>query len=514
MAEARDPGRFSSLEEASARAGGSDPAELSLESDGDRESELPASGAFAAEDFLFHLYRGSELLQDNRVGEAKEELERALALQPRDVEGQSLLGVVYFRLGLYPRAIAIYEEIVRDRPDEIAPRTNLGLCYLKTGQLLLAKETLQEVIVRRPDHRRGWGYLGLVYQQLGEIEKALAAFERAGQPNMARRMRALLAEQTAATEAQRPELAAMREVAAEAVTELEDDARTFHRDDNEAAQRGLGRWHPVELGEEPVPPPSRPLRAPGSLGSVPPPPLAPGPVPPPSASAALRAPPPALVAPAAPEPSALCSPRGLVERVALRLEPEERVRHQSPELARVRLSGPFAVRLEHVRALLPEVGRFSPSAIYRRARGRDLDEPLGGMRSPLVVLDGAGSLVLCAEPRLLVTLLGRELLYVREDRLVGFDTSLRHESGRLSTGAVEHVPMVQLSGEGAVALRASESLSAIDIPPDQGASLRGADVIGWIGRLLPQAIPAAEAPGSSPGLVSFTGEGAVLLDPR
>src|SRR5690606_12265046 len=63
---------------------------------GEPEAATPPSSRFDNEEFLFHLYRGSELLQDNCVGEAKEELERALSLQPRDAEGQALLGVVYF----------------------------------------------------------------------------------------------------------------------------------------------------------------------------------------------------------------------------------------------------------------------------------------------------------------------------------------------------------------------------------------------------------------------------------
>src|SRR5688572_17651611 len=62
------------------------------------DSEMPPSSNFDGEDFLYHLYRGSELLQDNCVPQAKEELERALKLQPADTEGQGLLGVVYFRL--------------------------------------------------------------------------------------------------------------------------------------------------------------------------------------------------------------------------------------------------------------------------------------------------------------------------------------------------------------------------------------------------------------------------------
>ncbi|HEY0465135.1 MAG TPA: hypothetical protein VGC79_13035, partial [Polyangiaceae bacterium] len=80
----------------------------------DHDSEAP-SAKFDGEDFLFHLYRGSELLQDNCVSEAKEELELALRVQPQDIEGQGLLGVVYFRLGLYPRAQEIYQDIIRVR---------------------------------------------------------------------------------------------------------------------------------------------------------------------------------------------------------------------------------------------------------------------------------------------------------------------------------------------------------------------------------------------------------------
>jgi hypothetical protein len=38
------------------------------------------------------------------------------------------------------------------------------------------------------------------------------------------------------------------------------------------------------------------------------------------------------------------------------------------------------------------------------------------------------------------------------------------------------------------------------------------DVIGWTGRLLGQAIETDTAPGRLPGAVSFSGEGALLLD--
>ena len=126
----------------------------------------------ANEDFLFHLYRGSELLQDNRAHEAKEELEQALHLQPHDAKGQDLLGVVYFRLGLYPRAITIYEQLRRKSPRDPALLLNLALCYLKTGQPELARRDLEQLLTLSPHHARAWGYLGLACERLGDLAQA------------------------------------------------------------------------------------------------------------------------------------------------------------------------------------------------------------------------------------------------------------------------------------------------------------------------------------------------------
>src|SRR6476619_5369033 len=143
-----------------------------------RDSESPTDSS--NEDFLFHLYRGSELLQDNRVHEAKEELEQALHLQPRDVKGQDLLAVVYFRLGLYPRAISIYEQLRRKNPRDTALLLNLAICYLKTGQAALARRDLEALLALNPNHTRAWGYLGLACDRLGDLPEAQRAFDHGG----------------------------------------------------------------------------------------------------------------------------------------------------------------------------------------------------------------------------------------------------------------------------------------------------------------------------------------------
>ena len=144
------------------------------------------------EEFLFHLSRGSEFLIANRVVEAKDELERALGFQPRDAKGQDLLAGVYFRLGVYPRAIELWQELVRVHPEDVALRVNLGLALLKTAQLDEAVKHLQRAVSIDEDHGRAWGYLGLAMWRDGRIDKAREAFVRGGQASMARRMEDML----------------------------------------------------------------------------------------------------------------------------------------------------------------------------------------------------------------------------------------------------------------------------------------------------------------------------------
>lgn len=146
------------------------------------------------EEFLFHLSRGSELLVENRVERAKEELERALRYQPHDEKGQDLLASVYFRLGLYPRAIEIWDRLARLHPADLALRVNLGLVLLKTGQPEDARAHFQRATEIDPHHARAYRYLGLAEWRCGQLDKARESFLRGGEVTMARRMEEMLGE--------------------------------------------------------------------------------------------------------------------------------------------------------------------------------------------------------------------------------------------------------------------------------------------------------------------------------
>jgi hypothetical protein len=144
------------------------------------------------EEFLYHLSRGSEFLIANQVVQAKEELERALAFHPLDARSQDLLASVYFRLGVYPRAIEIWTNLVQTHGEDVALRVNLGLALLKTAQPDQALGHLARAVARDPTHERAWRYVGLAEWRVGNLDRARDAFLRGGQASMARRMEEML----------------------------------------------------------------------------------------------------------------------------------------------------------------------------------------------------------------------------------------------------------------------------------------------------------------------------------
>jgi hypothetical protein len=482
---------------------------------GPPESEHPApSSTFDGEDFLFHLYRGSELLQDNCIGEAKEELERALRLQPRDVEGQSLLGVVYFRLGMYPRAIEIYEELIRAYPNETTPKVNLALCYLKTGQQMHAREALEDVIARVPNHRRAWGYYGLVLERLGEYDRAQAAFEHAGQPQLAARMVDLVQRSQPASHppGQDEQHVEVRRAAADAVAELDANvqdpslfARVPSHDPNAPAHSS--RWRAMEPAEEPLPPVSRAPRSltpPSRMGI-------------PSLPATAESP--RTQAPKAPAPSPAPgiaeTPSALIQQTVVPWPaPGQRI-HLAGSLALVRVQVGIAVRNDCLRAVHPEGQSFRRIPLARRHRGRDTHEPFGGPQS-WSLLEGIGALALAASRGKLLSALevGSEFIYLREARLLGFDASVRFENGRLPAPANEPTPIaiVQLSGTGLVLIEGERPLRALPVSADHPVIVHGLSVAGWTGRLLAEPLTTEDSPTHSHGFVAFNGDGAVLLD--
>jgi Flp pilus assembly protein TadD/uncharacterized protein (AIM24 family) len=155
------------------------------------------------EEFLGALYRGGELLAVGKIVEARSFLEQAHQLAPKNEKAQNLLGLTYFKLGLFDQSSAIYERLVRENPADPTLRVNLGLVYLKTNNLDRCIKEFETATDLEPDHKKAHNYLGLALAQAGDYSKAKEHFVLAGSDQMAEKMtRALTARFESAPSAQ------------------------------------------------------------------------------------------------------------------------------------------------------------------------------------------------------------------------------------------------------------------------------------------------------------------------
>lgn len=434
-----------------------------------RDDDPPAD-----DDFLFHLSRGSELLVQNRVVEAKEELERALGVRPQDAQGQDLLAGVYFRLGVYPTAIQLWRRLAEEFPDDPTLHVNLGLACFKTGQPEDAREHLERALAIDPDHDRAWGYLGLTLWRLGRADEAREAFLRGGQVSMAQRMEEEMhssapppqVEATPPAVVEDAEVSALRDAASEAVQRLASSSSLSV--EPERAGRPTGSWKVLETGADPIP------RHRPSSSIVP--------LSPPDLSAMA-------------EGWVVKLPKD--QPLAVGVEGELLV--QAEGAVHSRLSGMRAVR-----------GPLVTEPVERRYRGRArADEPLGGDGDPILRWRGPVAAVLAPPEGLRYHALriGESLLYVREELVHAFDDRVGYESGRLPL-AGEPVILLAFSGDGTVVLRLPRRPSGLEVRPDDEVHVDPRSLVGWTGRLFPSAVPEPKPP-SAP--LAFRGQGIVLV---
>ena len=130
-----------------------------------------ASGAFRVD---HHISTAAELLRRNRVAEAKDELESALAIDAASVRAQALYGLALFRGGAFELARPIYEKLVTIAPDDAAYHLNLGLVRLKLGDADGAVVALERSRDLDPSQGRAVNYLGLAYARGGTFKKGHA----------------------------------------------------------------------------------------------------------------------------------------------------------------------------------------------------------------------------------------------------------------------------------------------------------------------------------------------------
>ncbi len=434
---------------------------------------------------LGHLATAGEQVAAGRFREAEVEVLRALSGLPTDLRALNLLALVRIKLGRLEEARATYREIAAAAPDDATPRRHLGLLALKLERPSEAIPDLEMAARLAPGDQQAWSYLGYAYAKTGETVEAAAAFRRAGQDTLAEELEH-------AAQARRP-----------------------------ASGPKLAPLQPSGSGTPPTAaPPGLEAR-----GGTPPPAalVLPPPVDPPRAAspqARARAAPgettdvvsrAVVLAPVALVPVDSLGPLAPVELAPVPLLDFVLARlglgetPASPRGAALRLGVEDEAYVRAGVALAATGVRFEPA--FRRVQGKRSNEPLTPDGAPFFRLVGPGEVwVAGAAGAWQAVSLEDDILYVREDRVLAFDGGVSWEAGAIPGDGLR---MLQFRGRGCVVLRLDAPPVAVKVTEDRPALVARANLLGWVGRLVPH----RQRPnGASPFQIACQGEGVMLFD--
>lgn len=140
-----------------------------------------------------HLEKGRTLLEQHDLNGAIAELSRAISLDPKSGEANSLLGVAYWRKGFRDRARISFEAAANLEKPDPQHLNNLGYLLYESGEYEKATKYLKRAAKLAPQDARISNNLGLAQAERGHYDDAYKSFARAlgefkGHVNIAQRL--------------------------------------------------------------------------------------------------------------------------------------------------------------------------------------------------------------------------------------------------------------------------------------------------------------------------------------
>ncbi len=459
------------------------------------------------------LTRGTAQLKRGELDLAQRSFRIALDQEPENVRALALLGLTYFRGNQFDQARPIYEHLVERAPVDAAHRMNLGLVYLKLNEADRAISALEASRALDPSGTHTVTYLGLAFARAGRYAEAYRSFLFAGQTEFATEIEInLTTGEREAIQAQlartgTPAVVAARPASGPTSGPL---ARVSHPEVTVDSAAVRARAEPA--------PPSTAQRTEDSMQFVLPPRAMAAPAPAPGVS--MISPPEITAAPARPAAVAERTPSGgLAPRPLSELATDELIRPEGgPEVFEVGAGGSLLIRVtDRVLTRLDGVhvtgGDLAYEVATRRSRGTQTEERFDHGGSPLHVVTGTGYLLALPDDRTFFALgLDDDILYLREDLVFAFETSLRWENGNVP-GLRGQLPVVQFRGDGGLVLRAARPLVRVKLPAQGVVLVDAARLAGWIGRVIPRAVVPQGGGPLGATAVECTGEGIILIEP-
>ena len=445
------------------------------------ESQRGINGSGGSgDDFIHSLYRGGELLTEGKVIEAKEYLERAIQLRPENEKCQNLLGLTYFKLGVFDKAAEVYGGLVKANPADPTLRVNLGLVHLKTNLVSRAIREFETAIDLAPDHSKAHNYLGLALAQAGDYARAREHFLAAGSQQMAERMSRAMASGygTEISDSPIPSPLQVNGSGTDGATDIDQPGPTEEASDQPLAPRSTTEAQEVDWGSQ--------------LGEV-----AQGPLP---QEVALPSPYPVDQTPEVspgPVPDGYWSPEPLEPVIA----PAAILRNLAPtiQIPQGPLAASFQIEaggvtmavngqlLTRLTGLIASSGSLVFGPERKRFRDRTTDRWFGEGAERMTRVQGQGTLYFRIEGRAFLPIeLDGESAYFREDRVFAIENSLAFENGRLPAPFATDFDLVHLRGSGLVLLGLDGELHSLEVTEMRPALIPLERLVGWQGRLTPR----------------------------
>lgn len=465
------------------------------------------------------LDQGRVALGQGRFDEALELVDRVLETDDGNEQAINLKGLVLFKQDRFGDAVSLFQTLVGKYPEDPTLLMNLGLAYLKSEQHAAAITELEKALKFKGDEGKIHNYLGLAYSGLGKLKDAQKHFESGGSRKMAEQM-----------------LALMGSMGGDESAGAGDDTVDQSFDATFAPAPAPEPEIEVEIeADEPAPEPApEPAAEPASEPEPPAAELAtkakakpkPESAPEAAAAAAEGAVPTDLLG------NALHLLQRRYEGVLETLDPGQGLTELGDSLLLERDSGalidlarsnlirvrsqPGQVALGRARLLFATMGDLKAELRRRRYKGKDTKTTFGGDESPVCEFVGEGSvwLALGEGQHFQTVRMSGELLYVLETSFTALAGEWRWENGQLPGAKSGEIHVVQLRGDGMLALRVPKGfrLGSIRLQK-QKLALPATRLAGWYGNIVPvlgdMGLPADLKPGGA--TVQFQGDGTVLV---
>jgi Flp pilus assembly protein TadD len=122
---------------------------------------------------------GDRLYEAGRLQEAVEEFQKALALDPENVNVRNSLGICHAQNGSLEEAVAEFSKAAELTPDDFMPHYNRGCALLGLGREAEAERAFDQAAGLEPDDEGVCFQLAKLYMQQNRLEEAMVHLIRA-----------------------------------------------------------------------------------------------------------------------------------------------------------------------------------------------------------------------------------------------------------------------------------------------------------------------------------------------